>query len=217
MKAKVKQFLRQLPLFLGFSFVLILVFPFINYAYLKGHYQSRIYSDPANVPEKYSALVLGAGLINDEVSPILGDRVQAAVDLYKQGKVKKIIMSGDNREVTHNEPAAMIKYAMKLGVPEEDLQPDYAGRRTYDSCWRAKHIFSQDDIVVVTQSFHLTRSLFLCDHFDVKAVGLMSDAPGYDRFSWSYWRIRDIFALSYSLKDLYIEEPPVVGGGKIDI
>ncbi len=198
----------------------VFMFPFVNYSFLYGHYQGRIFSNSniGSVPEKYSALVLGAGLLIDGTpSNILNDRVTAAVQLYKNGKVKKLIMSGDNREVSHNEPAAMIALAIKLGVPSEDIQPDYAGRRTYDSCWRAKNIFSQNDVIVVTQSFHLVRSLYICNELNVGGVGFMSDTPKYDKLSWSYWRIRDIYALGYSLKDIYIEEPAVVGGKKIDI
>jgi SanA protein len=196
----------------------LLAFPFLNFSYVSGHYKPHMYYRVESVPEKYAALVLGAGLLLDgRPSDILHDRVVAAVRLYKAGKVKKLIMSGDNREVSHNEPESMRVLAMQLGVPDEDIQPDYAGRRTYDSCWRVKKIFSQDDIVIVTQSFHLTRSLYLCDKLDVRAVGFMSDTPRYGKLAWNYWRLRDIYALGYSLKDLYVEEPPVVGGNKINI
>src|SRR5258708_11414714 len=128
-----------------------------------------MFTDVSAVPAARVALVLGAGVHRDRrPSPILADRIKAAVALYKAGKVKKLLMSGDNRVANYNEPDVMKKMALDLGVPKEDVQVDYAGRRTYDSCWRAKYIFSQDNLIVVTQSFHMPRALFLCEMLGVK-------------------------------------------------
>src|SRR5512137_1403475 len=96
----------------------------------------RVYANIRAVPPAPVALVLGAGLWKDGTpTPALYDRVATAVDLYQSGKVKKLLMSGDNRFVNYNEPAAMKTVAERLGVPAEDVVLDYAGRRTYDSCY----------------------------------------------------------------------------------
>ena len=88
------------------------------------------------------ALVLGARVYaNGRLSGMLRDRVETAVALYKAGKVQKLLMSGDNSSLEYNEPDAMMAHAVAMGVPPEDIQPDYAGRRTYDSCYRASAIF----------------------------------------------------------------------------
>ncbi|RME07282.1 MAG: hypothetical protein D6803_04360, partial [Anaerolineae bacterium] len=102
---------------------------------------ARIYP-PENVPPRKVAIVFGAGLWRDgSPSGVLRDRVATAADLYFEGKVEVLLMSGDNRFENYNEPAAMRDYALRLGVPEEAIVLDYAGRRTYDTCYRAGAIF----------------------------------------------------------------------------
>jgi vancomycin permeability regulator SanA len=113
----------------------------------------RIYS-VQNAPIRRAAIVFGAGLWRDGTpSPVLRDRVATAAELYFTGKVEKILMSGDNRFVDYNEPGAMHAYAVQLGVPEEDIVLDYAGRRTYDTCYRAKAIFGLHAAILITQNF----------------------------------------------------------------
>jgi SanA protein len=114
-------------------------------------------------PQAQIALVFGAGLRRDgSPTAILRDRVQSAVELYKSGKVKKLLMSGDNSYLDYNEPGAMREYALSLGVPETDIVLDYAGRRTYDSCFRALNIFGIKSAILVTQAFHLPRAVYTC-------------------------------------------------------
>jgi SanA protein len=179
-------------------------------------YRGSLYRDLSHVPKHTYALILGAGLWADgSPSDILSDRLKAGYELYKAGKVTKIIVSGDNRFTHYSEPDSMKKTLMTLGVPEDRIQTDYAGRRTYDSCYRAKHIFSIDKLIVVTQSFHLTRSVFLCNQLGIKSVGYSADANRYDPISWMYWSVRDILSFTMSLIDVYIRHPSVVGGEKI--
>ncbi len=111
--------------------------------------------------------------------PALYDRVATAVDLYQRGLVNKLLLTGDNRFVNYNEPEAMRRTAVKLGVPDEDLVLDYAGRRTYDSCYRAREIFGVNRAILVTQAFHLDRALYLCDAFGIDSVGVVADRRNY--------------------------------------
>ena len=112
---------------------------------------SRIYN-AANAPFAPAAVVFGAGLTRTgEPTAILKDRVETAAKLYFEGKVQKLLMSGDNRTLDHNEPEAMRQYAIRLGVPSSAIVLDYAGRRTYDTCYRAKAIFGLDSALLVTQ------------------------------------------------------------------
>src|SRR5512146_2296711 len=107
--------------------------------------QPRIFSKD-DAPARRIAIVFGAGLSwNGNPSPELSDRVATAVDLYRAGKVDKLLMSGDNRFLDYNEPGSMRRYAMQLGVPAQAIVQDYAGRRTYDTCYRAGHIFGVQD------------------------------------------------------------------------
>ena len=119
------------------------------------------------------AIVFGAGLSRSgRPTPILRDRVETAAQLYFAGKVEKLLMSGENRFDTYSEPEAMRQYALSLGVPSEAIVLDYAGARTYDTCYRAKAIFGLDSALLVTQGFHLPRALFVCNALGLKAAGV---------------------------------------------
>jgi SanA protein len=201
--------------------VLIIVFgtltvPWMLRASLHARATDRIYANINAVPTAPVALVLGAGLERDG-SPTLAlyDRVVIAVDLYKAGKVKKLLMSGDNRFINYNEPAAMKKLAVQLGVPAEDNVLDYAGRRTYDSCYRAKEIFAVKQIIIVTQRFHLDRSIFLCDAMGVPSVGVVADRRVYQTLPW--WELREALATTAAWWDVNIRHPVPVLGEKLPI
>jgi SanA protein len=165
------------------------------------------------VPPARVAIVFGAGLYPDgSAGPVLSDRVQTAVALYQQGKVDKLLMSGDNRFVDYNEPEAMRQYALQRGVPNEDIVLDYAGRRTYDTCYRAKAIFGVDEAVLVTQSFHLPRALFLCNWFGVESNGVEANNRYFYRRLRAFWNFRELFATFQAAWDVTIAKPvPVLG------
>jgi SanA protein len=167
----------------------------------------------STVPAARVAIVFGAGLQNDGTpTAILRDRVETAVQLYQQGKVNKLLMSGDNRFVEYNEPEAMRQYALDLGIPDEDIVLDYAGRRTYDTCYRANAIFQVDSAILVTQSFHMPRALFLCNWFTVESTGVEANNTYFRKISRSYWQIRELFATAQSIWDVYVTKPlPVLG------
>ena len=167
----------------------------------------------SDAPERPVAIVFGAGLLRDGTpTPVLRDRVATAAELYFAGKVKKLLMSGDNRFLDYNEPGAMAAYAVSLGVPEEDIVLDYAGRRTYDTCYRARHIFGVQEALLVTQSFHLPRALYLCNSLGVQAVGVNADLRTYLRRSHFIWQLRETPATLVALWEVHISRPePVLG------
>ncbi len=140
-------------------------------------------------PPRRVAIVFGAAIWADgRPSPVLADRVQTAADLYHAGLVEKLLMTGDNRFVNYNEPKAMGDYAQSLGVPADDIVLDYAGRRTYDSCYRARYIFGVRDAILVTQSYHLDRALFTARSLGIDAVGVGSDLREYTQIRQWWWR-----------------------------
>jgi len=159
------------------------------------------------------AIVFGAGLSRDgSPSPVLRDRVATAAQLYFDGKVSKLLMSGDNRFINYNEPGAMREYAIRLGVPEEAIVLDYAGRRTYDTCYRARHIFGVEQAILVTQAFHLPRALFTCNMLGLPAIGVIADQRVYHPISYRYWRLREIPATLMAFIDVFVRHPlPVLG------
>jgi vancomycin permeability regulator SanA len=165
------------------------------------------------VPPERVALVFGAGLRRDGTpTVILRDRVETAVQLYKEGKVEKLLMSGDNRIVEYNEPESMRQYALSLGVPDSAIVLDYAGRRTYDTCYRAKVIFGVESAILVTQDFHLPRALFLCNSLGVNAVGVNSNNYYYLKRLRLIWNVRELLATFGAFTDVYVYKPtPVLG------
>jgi SanA protein len=172
----------------------------------------RIYTVD-DVPAQRAAIVFGAGLYGDgSAGPVLIDRIETAVKLYQQGKVNKLLMSGDNRFVEYNEPEAMRQYALGLGVPNRDIVLDYAGRRTYDTCYRAAAIFGVKSAILVTQAFHLPRALFLCNSLGVESVGVESNNVYFLKRARLIWHTRELFATLQSILDVYLLKPlPVLG------
>lgn len=159
-------------------------------------------------PSSAAAVVFGAGLWRDgSPTAVLKDRVATAADLYHAGKVQKILMSGDNRQEDYNEPQSMADYAINLGVPAEDIIRDDAGLRTYDTCYRAKNIFHLDDVILITQQFHLPRAIFTCNSMGVKATGVIADRRQYSDFSLKYWGIRETFASLVAVMDVWLIKP----------
>jgi SanA protein len=174
--------------------------------------RSKIFSSD-DIPARAVAIVFGAGLKRDgTATAVLQDRVQAAANLYFAGKVKKLLMSGDNRFVDYNEPAVMGALALSLGVPQEAIVLDYAGRRTYDTCYRAKAIFGVTEAVLVTQAFHLPRALYLCNHLGIDSIGVNADLRIYRKSSLLVWNARELLATFAALWDVNISHPiPVLG------
>lgn len=174
--------------------------------------RSRQFSPSAAAAERL-AIVFGAGLWRDGTpTPVLRDRVATAASLFFAGKVEKILMSGDNWVVEYNEPAAMREYAISLGVPDEAIVLDYAGRRTYDTCYRAREIFGVKRAILVTQNFHMPRALYLCNHLGVSAIGVEADGRIYRRRSLFYWNLRELPATLVALWEVHITRPvPVLG------
>jgi SanA protein len=131
--------------------------------------------------------------------------------------VQKILVSGDNRFEDYDEPGRMMDYAVNRGVPAEDIQPDYAGRRTYDTCYRAKAIFQLDSAVLVTQGFHLPRALFTCRNLGVEAVGVSADLRAYHPMSMRWSTSREFLATLRALLDVVRQKPAPVLGEPIPI
>lgn len=143
--------------------------------YVELRYASRIVP-PAEAPPAPVALVFGAGLTRGEPSPLLAERLDMAIDLYRRGKVKRILVSGDNSDRYHDETEAMRRYTVDQGVPAGDLLADDWGLSTYDTCVRARQVFQLDRVLLVTQRFHLSRATFIANSVGLDAHGVPADA-----------------------------------------
>jgi SanA protein len=165
--------------------------------------KSEIFSDYNLLPANPVGLVLGTSsrLSNGMPNPMFDNRMLAAADLYKLGKISHIIVSGDNRTKFYNEPMEMKKALMKLGVPDAAITLDYAGLRTLDSVIRSKEIFGQDHITIITQPFHSYRALFISHYFKIDAVAVES---GGTQQPSARIEVREYFARAKAILDLYI-------------
>ena len=137
-------------------------------------------------------LVLGAGVNNGSPRPMLKDRLDYAVELYKKGVAPKLLMSGDHGRQEYDEVNIMKDYAINAGVPSEDIFMDHAGFSTYESIYRAKEVFLAEKIVIVTQEYHLHRALYIANSLDLEAVGYASDPREYG--GQLYRDLREILA-----------------------
>jgi SanA protein len=196
-------------LFLFFLLVLVVFGPRL---FTAAYSRARLY-DTETAPYHRVAIVFGAGLQRDGTpAAVLRDRVTTASNLYFAGKVDKLLMSGDNRTIYYNEPQAMHDYAIRLGVPSEDIVLDYAGQRTYDTCYRARDIFGLEDAILITQAFHLPRAIYTCNTLGIEAVGVPADRRSYSRGPYMYWNIRELLATINAVWELHYARPlPILG------
>lgn len=166
-------------------------------------------------------IVLGAGVWGDKPSPMLEDRINAGVELYKNNVASKIIMSGDHGQDNYDEVNIMKEYAILKGVSSEDIFMDHAGFSTYESIYRAKYIFKASKIVIVTQRYHLYRALYIANKLGLEAYGFQANPRIYS--GQTYREIREILARNkdfiYTIikpKPTYLgEEIPISGDGNI--
>lgn len=141
--------------------------------------EGKLFDEAADVPETPVALVFGCSKIyQGRQNLYFKYRIEAAVQLWKAGKVQCFIVSGDNHAHDYNEPEDMKKAMVEGGVPEEKIVCDYAGLRTLDSVVRAKEIFGVEKVVLISQKFHNERAAYLAESIGLEAVGLNAQAVG---------------------------------------
>lgn len=161
-------------------------------------------------------MVLGCAVWADnEPSPMLRDRLDTAIALYKAGVAPKLLLSGDNSIVEYSEPDCMLKYTLAQGVPPEDIFLDFAGFSTYESVYRSHAVFMADRMIVVTQKYHLFRALKACEALGIKAKGVASNQQKYaGRF---YREAREVLARSKDFFKGIIKAKPTYLGDEIPV
>jgi vancomycin permeability regulator SanA len=160
----------------------------------------------AQVPAQDVAVVFGAGLWQGRPTPYLAHRLDAAAALYRAGKVKVVLVTGDNSRVEYDEPDAMRTYLTERGVPDGRIVSDYAGFDTWDSCVRAKKIFGVERAVLVTQGFHIRRAVALCRSAGIDAYGVGVAEP--QDTTWYYGGAREMFAAGKAALDAALTPDP---------
>lgn len=172
-----------------------------------------VYDDVANTPEIPVAVVLGTTkrAVGGGVNPFFARRIEAAAELYKAGKVKHILVSGDNRHKSHNEPVDMLNSLIALGVPAEAVTLDYAGFRTLDTVYRAKKVFKLDKVLLVTQRYHAYRTLYLAEKAGLQAAAFAAGDPKESTLVAA--EVREYAARVKAVIDVYIlrKQPHFLG------
>lgn len=174
--------------------------------------KNKIISEPKikNETDIDCIVILGAGIWGDKPSPMLEDRLNQGIQLYKDGISTKILMSGDHGKKDYDEVNIMKNYAIEQGVPSEDIFMDHAGFSSYDSVYRAKQIFEAKKIMIVTQKYHLYRTLHIAKQLDIEAYGIASNPRKYS--GQLFREIREILARNKDfVKCLYKPEPTYLG------
>lgn len=189
-------------LLVGAALLLVAVLALVGPAlYVYARTDARRYDAVTRVPPAEAAIVFGAGLTaSGKPSPLLADRVHAAVQLYQAGVVKRLLLSGDGESAGHDEPGAMAKQARAEGVPATALVEDPAGVRTYDSCARAYKLFGVRSAVVVSQSYHLPRAVYTC-----RALGIEANGYSFARVAYAddfELRAREVLSLDHAFWQL---------------
>lgn len=170
----------------------------------------------ADVPHAQVAIVPGAGVKPDgEMSLMLADRVQRAAELWRAGKVEKILVSGDHHTWAYDEPGTMRKALVRGGIPGRDVFEDHAGFETWATMVRARGIFGIRRAVVVTQGFHMPRALYLADAAGIDATGLTADLHPYG-IQGAKSDVREILSRVKAIADTTLNMP-AMGGPSIPI
>lgn len=175
--------------------------------------RGRTYSDPAAIPARHVGLVLGCSrfLGDGRRNSFFDNRIQAAARLFGAGKVRYLVVSGDNHVRGYDEPKDMKDSLVQAGVPAERVYCDYAGFRTMDSIVRAREIFGQTAITVISQEFHNQRAIFIAQHRGVDAIAF--NAAEVDAYNSFKTKCRELIARANMLLDLFVfhREPKFLG------
>ena len=192
--------------------IIILVFIIGINLYVKLSTKKQIIKDKdySKLNDIDCILVLGCGIWGNKPSPMLEDRLNEGISLYKNGVASKLIMSGDHGREEYDEVNVMKNYAIDKGVASEDIFMDHAGFSTYESIYRAKEIFNAKKIIIVTQEYHLYRSLHIANKLGVEAYGVSADPRQYA--GATYRELREILARDKDfIKCIFKPEPTYLG------
>jgi len=212
MKKETKKLIRKIAFFLP----LVLIFGiFALNSYIEIRTAPYIYDDIENIPENEVGLLLGTSkysLYGGE-NLFYRNRIEAAVKLYENSKIRYIIVSGDNSSEEYNEPVNMKNDLLEKGVAEENIILDYAGFRTLDSVVRSKEVFGQEEITVISQKFHNERAIFIAMSRDIDAIAYNAKSVGF-KYGLKT-QIREYFARVKMLLDIVVNKQPKFLGEKM--
>lgn len=190
----------------------------INY-YIVKTTQDYVFTDIKKLPKVDAIIVLGARVNNEQLSYVLEDRLVAGVNIIYANKAEAILLSGDHGQKDYDEVNSMRKYIIRrnLNIQKEQIFMDHAGFDTYDSMFRAKEIFGIKSAIIVTQDFHINRSVYIARSLGIEAYGFAVDESKYVESLRLNWRVRELLSRVKAFKDVLINSNPTYLGEKIPI
>jgi SanA protein len=202
---------------IGFWCAMLTLFAVLGVNIAVKYYANRYcYLHPKNLPDSPVAIVFGAGLYrNNQPSNYLKDRLDKGIELYEMGKVKKLLLSGDNGRDEYDEITVMKEYCTQHNVDSADIYLDYAGFDTYSTIYRAKTIFKIDSAVLISQNYHLDRAIMLGRQKGLTVFGAIADKQKYGSLRRN--KAREYLAVIKSIIDLKRNRKPRFLGETVDI
>jgi SanA protein len=199
--------------FIGIILIGGIVFVTYTNATINHNPNPFIFDDVDKIGEHKVGLVLGTSekTVGGGANPFFVNRIEAATKLYQAGKIKKILVSGDNAAISYNEPKAMQIALLDKGIPKEDIVLDYAGFRTLDSVIRARDVFGQNDLIIISQEFHIKRAVYIARTLGIDAQGFIAD--GVSMTFNARTQVREILARTQAWMDVHIlnRQPKFLG------
>ncbi|MEP0262450.1 ElyC/SanA/YdcF family protein [Dokdonia sp.] len=207
---------KKIKIFLVLFCLPLLVVFVSNYS-IESFAKGKTYSNVTLIKKNKVGLVLGTAktLVNGRINLYFKYRIEATVALYKEGKISFVLVSGDNSTKGYDEPTDFKEELIKRGIPSEKIFLDYAGFRTLDSVIRAKEIFGQEEITIISQEFHNERAIYLAEKHDIEAVGY--NARDVSRRYGFKVQVREYLARTKVFLDILFHVKPKFLGDKIEI
>jgi len=174
--------------------------------------KKKIYQNSEDVQIQSVGIVFGAGLTPQNTpSDVLMDRLKVAAELYHQGKVSSLLVSGDNSFKQYNEPEVMKQTLVNTFlIPKENVYTDYGGRRTFDTCKRAHDLWGIEHAVLISQGYHLPRAIWTCEALGIESSGVSATLQPY--IKETLFKLREIAAIYNAFLDLYVVTPSYLDG-----
>lgn len=197
--------------------VVMIIFIAINFYIIKST-KAQIFSISGDVSEHQTALLLGARVYDDgRLSHIMEDRALTVIELYQNGKVDKILISGDHGTSAYDEVNTIKDYLINKDISPKDIFTDHAGFDTYDSVYRARDIFRVESMIIVTQEFHLPRAVYIANSLGIKNIGVVADKRDYrdkerNRIRESIARVKAFLNVNLNAKPKFLgDKIPIIG------
>jgi SanA protein len=193
--------------------------------YMISFSKDYIFTNIEEVPSAQATMILGAGVsTSGTISFVARDRVEAALDLYHRGKAKKVIISGDHGRKNYDEVNSMKNYIKLMHhIDDQDIFLDHAGFSTYESMYRGRDVFLMDNVIVISQEFHLPRAIYIARKLGLNAVGYVAkEITPFTEATHATWNIREFlarvksfFLVTFNIKPTYLGETiPISGDGR---